>query len=66
MLSNKRRIIVKVRSEQFGCDKKYFEKHILGKPLDVVKEYRSMVVVKDELGETWNVFNGDFVFKTDI
>lgn len=66
MLSDRKRIVVKIRSEQFGCDKDYFDKNIKNKPLDVVKEYSSMIVVKDQLGETWNIFNGDFIVKTDL
>ena len=41
--------------EAFGCEKKYFERHINKRPLTLIWMMKEMAGVKDEEGEEWTI-----------
>ncbi len=53
-----------INNSQFGCKKHYFENHIKGKPLHIVKSYSKMVCVEDDRGLNWTVLSGQYVIQT--
>lgn len=62
--------IVKVRESltfsEFGCDAEHFNKHVKGKLLNVVEEYREIALVADETGEQFTVHKTDIINGSEV
>lgn len=41
--------------EAFGCEKKYFNRHIINRPLKLIWMMKEMAGIKDEEGEEWTI-----------
>lgn len=60
------KITPKLRPDQIPCDPVYFKNFIQGKKLEIIREYKSMIRVRDIYGEEWSLFNGQFVKCTGL
>lgn len=60
------RIKTKIIAAQIPCTERHFTKFIKNKKLEVIREYSSMVRVRDASGEEWNLFNNQINVVTGL
>ena len=60
------RLKYKIIAAQIPCHERHFKKHIKGKKLEVIREYNSMVRVRDASGEEWILFRDQFNVVTGL